>query len=76
MDEIVMVNGLYGSIIDSRKMVGYCHYHCAAMTVKTMKQHECLKKQCNSFERQQAHDFWRQHEQRKEWRKANKIHSV
>lgn len=76
MDDFVMINGLYGSVIDSRKMVGYCHYHCAAMTVKTMKRHECLKKQCNSFERQQTHDFWRQHEQRKEWRKANKAQAV
>ena len=71
-----MLNGLYGSLIDQRKMVGYRHYHCAAMTVKTMKKHECLKKQCHSFERHPAHDFWRQHEQKKEWRKANKAQTV
>ena len=66
------LKGLYGSYISHSKMVGYCHYHCAALTVKTMKQHECLKKQCCFLEKQATHDFWRQHEQKKMWRKASK----
>ena len=76
MEDNIKINGLYGSTIDSRKMVGYCHYHHVAMTVKTMKRHECLKRQCSSFERQKMHDFWRQHEQKKEWRRANKIQPI
>lgn len=45
------------------------------MTVKTMKQHGCLCKngrQCDALERYTEHDFWRQHEQKKELRKARK----
>ena len=67
-----MVQGLYGSFISRSKAVGYCYYHKAALTVKTMKCHECLKKQCDALKKYEEHDFWRQHEQKKEWRKARK----
>ena len=67
-----MLYGLYGSYISRNKAVGYCHYHKAALTVKTMKCHECLKKQCDALKKYEEHDFWRQHEQKKERRKAKK----
>jgi hypothetical protein len=67
-----MLNGLYGSTISRSKAVGYCHYHKAALTVKTMKCHECLKKQCDALKKYEEHDFWRQHEQKKELRKARR----
>jgi hypothetical protein len=67
-----MMNGLYGSTISRNKAVGYCYFHKAALTVKTMKCHECLKKQCDAFERYEEHDFWRQHAQKKALRKAKK----
>ena len=64
--------GLYGSHISRNKAVGYCRHHCAALTTKTLKGHECLKKQCGALKKYEDHDFWRQHEQRKEWRKSRK----
>ena len=67
-----MLNGLYGSMISRSKAVGYCHYHKAALTVKTMKCHECLKKRCDALKKYEEHDFWRQHEQKKELRKARR----
>lgn len=67
-----MLYGLYGSYISRNKAVGYCHYHKAALTVKTLKCHECLKKQCDALKKYEEHDFWRQHEQRKERRRAKK----
>ena len=72
MDNSELTQGLYGSFICKNKMVGFCQYHQAALTVKTMKNHECLKKQCNAFKKCPEHDFWRQHEQKKIWRKENK----
>jgi hypothetical protein len=66
------LHGLYGSQINRNKAVGYCHYHCAALTVKTLKGHNCLGKQCNALKKYEDHDFWRQHEQKKELRKARK----
>ena len=72
MNEQGKLSGLYGSYIDKSKMVGYCKYHRAALTVRTLKCHQCLYKQCNALQKCEEHDFWRQQAQRKEWRKARK----
>ena len=67
-----MLHGIYGSQVSRNKAVGYCYCHCAALTVKTLKNHNCLSKQCNALKKYEDHDFWRQQQQRKEWRKARK----
>lgn len=66
------LRGLYGSFITKNRACSFCHYHNAALTVKTMKGHNCLGKQCDALELYTEHDFWRQHEQRKEWRKSRR----
>jgi hypothetical protein len=66
------LHGLYGSQVSRSKAVGYCYYHKAALTTKTMKCHECLKKQCDALKKYEDHDFWRQREQKKELRRARK----
>lgn len=71
-NDIELMPGLYGSNIAKNRAVGYCPYHKVALTVKTMKRHECLKKQCDSLIKYEEHDFWRQHKQKKELRKARK----
>ena len=72
MNKTQTLYGLYGSKISRDKAVGYCYYHCVALTTKTLKGHNCLGKQCSSLKKYEHHDFWRQHEQRKELRKARK----
>ena len=72
MENTELLQGLYGSQISKNKMVGYCMYHQAALTVKTLKGHECLRKQCNALQKCEEHDYWRQHDQKKELRKARK----
>lgn len=72
MENTELLQGLYGSQISKNKMVGYCMYHQAALTVKTLKGHECLRKQCTALQKCAEHDYWRQHDQKKELRKANK----
>ena len=67
-----MLYGLYGSHISRSKAVGYCKYHNAALTVNTMKCHQCLGKQCNALKKYEEHDFWRQHEQKKAQKKERK----
>ena len=64
--------GLYGSYIEPSRAVGYCKRHGTALTVKTLKCHECLNKQCNALEKYEAHDYWRQREVIKARRKAKK----
>lgn len=72
MNNVDVLPGLYGSEISINKAVGYCSYHKAALTTKTLKRHGCLGKQCNALKKYENHDFWRQHEQKKELRKAKK----
>lgn len=67
-----MLPGLYGSQIARNRAVGYCHYHKAALTTKTLKCHGCLGKQCDALKKYEEHDFWRQHEQKKALRKQRK----
>ena len=72
IDNVEILPGLYGSEIRRNKAVGYCCFHKAALTTKTLKGHSCLGKQCNALIKYEEHDFWRQHEQKKELRKARK----
>jgi hypothetical protein len=66
------LHGLYGSQVSRSKAVGYCRYHNAALTARTLKGHECLKKQCNALKRYD-HDYWTQREVMKARKKANRI---
>ena len=68
----VLLPGLYGSQIARSRAVGYCPYHKAALTTKTLKRHNCLGKQCKELQKYEDHDFWRQREQKKSLRKLNK----
>lgn len=64
--------GLYGSSVSRARAVGYCRLHKGVLTVRTLKKHDCLRKQCRHLEKYTEHDFWRQRAQRKAWRKARK----
>ena len=72
IEKTEMLHGLYGSQVNRSRAVGYCKRHCAALTVKTLKGHNCLGKQCNALKKYEDHDYWRQQEQRRGWRKARK----
>lgn len=64
-------NTLYGTSTN-RTPCGYCRHHSCYLTVKQMKGHECLKKQCNYLVKNPEHDVWRQREQVKQKRKERK----
>lgn len=68
-----MLYGLYGSHVNRTKAVGYCRHHCAALTAKTLKGHECLKKQCNYLKKYEDNDYWRQREVVKTRKKENRM---
>ena len=57
-----VVYGLYGS-----------HKHKCHLTVKTMKQHECLKKQCRALKKHEEHNYWKEREVLKQRKKMNKM---
>lgn len=68
-----LLHGLYGSQINRTKAVGYCKLHRAALTAKTLKKHECLKKNCHSLKKYEEHGYWKQREVVKNYRRENKM---
>ena len=66
-----MLRGLYGSKISRNKCVGYCYLHKCHLTAKTLKRHECLKKQCNCLKKHEENNYWKQREQIKNIRKGH-----
>lgn len=71
-DKVELVRGLYGSEFEKRRACGYCIHHHKYLTVKQVKQHNCLGKQCWHLHKYEEHDWWRQREQTKQKRKQRK----
>lgn len=71
-DYVNKVKGLYGAQIDKCRACGFCHYHKKALTVKMVKAHKCLQKQCNALQKNEQHEWWRQRSLQKQRKKANK----
>ena len=69
---VQLVNGLYGSKFEKNKACGFCQHHHCYLTVKQLRQHECLKKQCNYLRKNESHDWWRQRSVMKQKRKEKK----
>lgn len=49
---------------------GYCHFHRATLTVRQLKNHQCLAKQCRRLTKYPEHRFWAAREVRKEKKRA------
>ena len=62
---------LYGSVAPEEKCVAYCRYHKVYLTVKQIKRHRCLLKQCPRLEKR-AHPWWGYREMLKQKRKERK----
>lgn len=71
-EEMQLVRGLYGSEFDKNRAWAFCSHHRCYLTVKQVKQHECLRKQCWHLKRNEEHDWWRQREVIKQRRKSKK----
>ena len=66
------VNGLYGAQFDKCKACGYCHHHHKYLTVKMVKAHDCLQKQCNALQKYESHEWWKQRAIAKQKKKAKR----
>ena len=51
---------------------GYCKLHKASITVKQLKNKQCIQKHCYHLCRYWSHPYWKQRENTKELRKARK----
>ena len=67
-----MLHGLYGSQISRANAIGYCKKHGAHLTEKTLKRHECLKKDCFHLKKHEENCYWAMREQKKQERKIKK----
>lgn len=76
MNETTLVKGLYGSEINPCRACGYCKYHHCHLTVKMLKQHDCLGKQCSHLKKNEEHQWWRQRAEIKAKRKARKMRYI
>lgn len=56
----------------SDNVVAYCKYHHCAMTVKQMRNKNCLGKQCNYLQKNESHQYWHQRELTKQKRKKRR----
>lgn len=72
LSEKEIVKGLYGSEFNKNRACGYCVHHRCYLTVKQVRQHECLQKQCWYLEKNESHNWWQQREAAKQKRKARK----
>lgn len=60
--------------IRDTKICGYCHskVHKGYLSVKMLKKHKCLQKQCPMLERYEDHSYWKQRAIIKARKKAKK----
>ena len=58
----------------STKPCGMCTHgsHKGYLSVKALKEHECLRKQCPYLKKFENHDYWKQREVIKARKKAKK----
>ena len=54
--------------------VGWCNHnkHRGKLSLKQMKQHKCLTKQCPFFVRNEQHNYWAQRDQDRQEKKEKK----
>lgn len=68
MDKIERLT-LYGS--KSSNVAGYCKHHSRYLTVRQIKEHECLAKQCWHLDKKE-HPWWKYRTEMKQKRKDRK----
>lgn len=61
---------LFGCYSDN--ICAYCKLHNCGVTVKQMKNKQCLQKQCYHLHKNEDHQIWKQREHTKALRKARR----
>ena len=68
-----LVKGLYGSEFRQDRACAFCKHHHCYLTVKQVRQHECLNKQCHYLIKKEEHSWWRQRQVTKNKRIERKL---
>lgn len=70
--ESQIVKGLYGSEFERKRACAFCQKHLYYLSVKQVRQHNCLGKQCWYLKKNEQHDWWRHREVIKRKRKEKR----
>ena len=67
-------NGFMKGQTKKNRAVGFCHSskHRGFLSVKNMKRHDCIGKQCPMFEKYENAPYWQEKRRRKADKKATK----
>ena len=65
------VPALYETWTTEDKAVGYCWKHKAYVTIRQIREKECMQNGCNAF-RKKDHPYWERKERMKDLRKKKK----
>ena len=59
---------------DSTNIIGYCHNltHRGVITAKSLKEHDCLAKNCTFLEKNADHPYWSRLQEKQEQKRKNK----
>ena len=68
--------GCFDTVINKRKMLGYCKLHKCGMTRKQIKAKKCLSKQCRHFVKYNDHPYWKEKERIKQLKKLKKENNM
>ena len=71
--KVRLINGKY-TIVNTDQIVGFCYspVHRGYITKKLLKEHDCIKKNCNKLERMEDYPFWKNYIKKKEQRDSAK----
>lgn len=61
---------------ESAKCAAFCKRHHCGLTVKQIKQRQCLGKECWHFVKYESHHWWRERESLKRKKKERKAMSM
>ena len=66
------VQTIFGNVAKGTKVVAYCHYHRAWMTLPELKRKECLQRGCGRLSKCEDNPFWKQRERKRKRKQMKK----
>lgn len=72
-NKCLLVDVLYGGQAELRHCSGYCKKKGKYLTLKQMRNKECLAKQCHALDKIESHAFWKHREKKLQEKKQRKI---
>ena len=69
LDKVVTI---FGHEARGTKVIAYCHYHHAWMTLPEVTRKQCVQKGCNRLSKCEDNPYWQQRERKKKRKQMKK----